>query len=170
MGIVMSGVTVLAAEAGGGTTNFLIPNGTFFFILAIFLIVFAVIAKFVVIPVQHVLNERDRQLTQTSQDTRQAAEQDAATDRDYRQELTEARSEAGGLRDQARAEGRQVIDDKRAEANEEVADKLRQASEVLADQADSLASGLHASVDSLSVTLADRILGVDGSSADRGVR
>jgi F-type H+-transporting ATPase subunit b len=166
----MSGVTVLAAEAGGGTTNFLIPNGTFFFILAIFLIVFAVIAKFVVIPVQHVLSERERQLTQTSQDNRQAAEQDAATDRDYRQELAEARSEAGGLRDQARAEGRQLIDDKRAQANEEVADKLRQASEVLADQADSLSSGLNASVDSLSATLANRILGVDGSTANRGGR
>ncbi|MDO8732492.1 MAG: F0F1 ATP synthase subunit B [Actinomycetota bacterium] len=170
MGVVISGVTVLAAEAQGETTNFLIPNGTFFFILAIFLVVFAVIAKFVVVPVQKVLNERDRQLAQTSQDNRQATEQDAATDRDYRQELTAARSEAGGLRDQARADGRQVIDDMRAEANEEVSDKLLQASEVLTSEADSLASSLNASVDSLSVTLANRILRVDASSSDRGGR
>ena len=170
MGVAMSGVTVLAAEAEGGTTNFLIPNGTFFFILAIFLIVFAVIAKFVVIPIQNVLTERDRQLAQTSQDNRQAAEQDAATDRDYRQELSAARLEAGGLRDQARAEGRQVIDDKRAEANEEVSDRLRQAGEVLASEADALSPELNAAVDSLSVTLADRILGVDSPSADRGGR
>ena len=170
MGVAIPGVTVLADEAQSSTTNFLIPNGTFFFILAIFLVVFAVIAKFVVIPVQNVLNERDRQLTQTSQDNRQATEQDAATDRDYRQELTDARSEAGGLRDQARADGRQVIDDMRAKANEEVSDRLREAGDVLASEADSLSSGLNDSVDSLSRTLADRILGVDGPAADRGGR
>ena len=50
--------TVLAAEEGGGQSNFLIPNGTFFVVLAIFLIVLAVIAKWVVPPVSKVLAER----------------------------------------------------------------------------------------------------------------
>ncbi|MSO26481.1 MAG: F0F1 ATP synthase subunit B [Candidatus Nanopelagicales bacterium] len=163
MGVaVISGATVLATEAEAGTTNFLVPNGTFFFILVIFLIVFGVIAKFVVQPVQKVLDERDRLVAQTAFDNRRAAEQDAAAESEFKQELTSARSEAGGLRDQARSEGRQVADDLRAGANDKVAEKLRQASEVLKVEGDALAPSLDASVDNLSVALANRILGVDG--------
>jgi F-type H+-transporting ATPase subunit b len=158
---VISGVTLLSAEAEAGPTNFLIPNGTFFVVLAIFLIVFGVIAKFVVKPVQQVLDERERLIAQTAQDNRQAAEQDVAAESEFKQELAAARSEAGGLRDQARAEGRQVSDDLRSDANVVVADKLQQAGDVLKVEGEALAPGLNASVESLSLTLANRILGVD---------
>ncbi len=52
--------TILAAsqaarEGGGGQSNFLVPNGTFFAVLLIFLITLAVIAKWVVPPVGKVL-------------------------------------------------------------------------------------------------------------------
>ncbi len=43
-------LSILAAEEGG-QSNFLIPNGTFFFVLLIFLIVLGVIAKWVVPPI-----------------------------------------------------------------------------------------------------------------------
>ena len=59
-------VTLLAAEEGG-TQNFLIPNGTFFFVLAIFLIVLGVIGKFVVPPVQKVLGEREAMVAKPEQ-------------------------------------------------------------------------------------------------------
>ena len=159
---VISGATVLASEAESGTTNFLVPNGTFFFILAIFLIVFGVIAKFVVQPVQKVLDERVRLAAQTALDNRRAAEQDAAAESEFKQELTSARSEAGGIRDRSRAEGRQVADELRAVANAKVAEEVRQASESLEAQKDGLTPTLNASVESLSVALANRIIGVDG--------
>lgn len=169
MGAVMvSGL--LAAEAEGGSNNFLIPNATFFFILAIFLVVFGVIAKFVVQPVQKVLDERERMIAKTAADNRQAAEQDAAADSEYRQELATARTEAGSIRDQARTEGRQVIDELRAHANEEVSEELRQASEELKVEGDALAPTLNASVETLSVTLANRILGVDSTSSSPASR
>ena len=83
MGVATAGLILRAAEDGGGTSNFLIPNGTFFFILAIFLVVFGVITKFVVQPVQKVLDEREQMLHKTGQDNRQASEQDAAADAEY---------------------------------------------------------------------------------------
>ena len=159
---VISGATVLASEAESGTTNFLVPNGTFFFILAIFLVVFGVIAKFVVQPVQKVLDERVRLTAQTALDNRRAAEQDAAAESEFKQELTSARSEAGGIRDRSRAEGRQVADELRAVAGAKVAEEVRQASENLEAQRDGLTPTLNASVESLSVALANRIIGVDG--------
>ena len=165
MSAVLTSVTILASEAEEGGSNFLIPNGTFFFVLAIFLVVFGVIAKFVVQPVQKVLEERDRIVAQTAVDNRQAAEQDAAADRDYRQELASARSEAGGIRDQARLEGRQVVEEQRTKANEEVAGSLREAGATLDAEVGALAPSLNASVEDLSTSLARRILGADGSSS-----
>lgn len=170
VGAVQAGITVLAAEGEAGTSNFLIPNGTFFFILAIFLIVFGVIAKFVVQPVQKVLDERDRMVAKTTQDNRQAAEQDAAAETEYKSELATARSEAGSIRDQARAEGREAVEEQRAQANEEVAGKLEQAGAELKQEGETLAPSLDASVDALSATLASRILGVDVSSTNVGQR
>jgi F-type H+-transporting ATPase subunit b len=158
-----AGVTLLAAEEGG-TSNFLIPNGTFFFVLAIFLIVLGVIAKFVVPPIQEVLGERERMVAKTTEDNRRATDQEAAADADYRKELAAGRSEAAAIRDEARAEGRSVVDEKRAQANDEVAGAVQVANEELKLSSDAIAGDLRASVETLSATLASRVLGVDVSS------
>lgn len=161
--MVENSVTLLAAE--GGTQNFLIPNGTFFFVLAIFLIVLGVIGKFVVPPIQKVLGERERMVAKTTEDNRRAAEQEAAAEADYNAELAAARAEAAAIRDQARSEGRAVVDEKRARANEEVAGVLQQANDELKIQSDAIAGDLRTSAESLSVTLANRVLGVDALSS-----
>ncbi len=158
-----AGVTLLAAEEGG-TSNFLIPNGTFFFVLAIFLIVLAVIAKFVVPPILEVLGERERMVAKTTEDNRRATDQEAAAEADYRKELAAGRSEAAAIRDEARAEGRSVVDEKRAQANDEVAGAVQVANEELKLSSDAIAGDLRASVETLSATLASRVLGVDVSS------
>jgi len=162
-------VTVLAAEEGGGTQNFLIPNGTFFFVLAIFLIVLGVIGKFVVPPIQKVLGERERMAAQIADDNRRAAAQEAAAEADYNKELATARSEAAGIRDSARAEGRQVIDDMRGRASDEVSGTLQDANDELKVQSDSIAPTLNASVETWSQTLASRVLGVSGSNSTGSV-
>jgi F-type H+-transporting ATPase subunit b len=156
-------VTMLAAEEGG-TQNFLIPNGTFFFVLAIFLIVLGVIGKFVVPPIQKVLSERERMAAQIVDDNRRAAAQEAAAEADYNNELATARSEAAGIRDSARAEGRQVIDEMRGRASDEVSGTLQDANDELQVQSDSIAPALNASVETLSQTLASRVLGVSASN------
>ena len=163
-------VTVLASEEGGGTQNFLIPNGTFFFVLAIFLVVLGVIGKFVVPPIQKVLGERERMVAKTAEDNRRAAEQEAAADADYRRELAAGRAEAAAIRDEARAQGRAVVDAKRAEAGEEVAGQVAAANEELKLASDAISGDLRASVETLSATLASRVLGVDvsGTSVTTG--
>ena len=156
-------VTVLAAEEGG-TSNFLIPNGTFFFVLAIFLIVLGVISKFVVPPIQKVLGEREAMVAKTAEDNRRAAEQ-AAAEADYAAEVAVARTEAAAIRDQARSEGRAVVDQLRGQANEQVAGILQEANDELKVQSDAIAGQLRSSVDSLSVTLANRVIGVEAITA-----
>jgi F-type H+-transporting ATPase subunit b len=159
-----SNVVLLAAEEGG-QSNFLVPNGTFFFVLIIFLIVLGVIGKWVVPPVSKVLRERDAMVKQTVDDSRKAADQFTAADEDYRAEMAKARGEASKLRDEARAEGRKVLEDMRGRASGEVSSTLQQADLELKEQALAMQSDLRSSVDTLSTTLAGRVLGVEINAA-----
>ena len=153
-------VTVLAAGEGG-TSNFLIPNGTFFVVLIIFLIVLGVIGTFVVPPIMRVLGERDAMVKKTAEDNRKAAEQFAAAEADFEKEMAKARGEASGIRDEARAEGRRILEDMRGRASEEAAATLQHAGEELKQQSDGIAPDLRSSLEALSSTLASRVLGVD---------
>ncbi|OBI82763.1 F0F1 ATP synthase subunit B [Mycobacterium sp. E740] len=155
-----SNVVLLAAEEGG-QSNFLIPNGTFFFVLLIFLIVLGVIAKWVVPPISKVLREREAMVQKTTEDNRKAARLRAAADADYREVMANARREATNVREEARAEGRKIVDEARGRANAEVSDLLLQANEELTRQTRAVTTDLQGSVETLAANLASRVLGVD---------
>jgi F-type H+-transporting ATPase subunit b len=148
-------------QEGGGGSSFLIPNGTFFFVLGIFLIVLAIIGIFVVPPIMKVLRERDAMVAKTAADSKKAAEQFAAAQADYEEAMKEGRVEASSLRDNARAEGRKMVDDARAGAEQQVAATLAQANDQLKRERDAVEMDLRANVSTMSATLASRILGVD---------
>lgn len=152
--------TVLVAQEGG-SSNFLLPNGTFFVVLIIFLIVLAVIGKWVVPPISKVLREREAMVTKTNEDNRKSAELAAATEADSQRILATARREASATRDEARGEGRKVVEDMRSRASAETATTLQNANEELSRQGDTTAAELESSVEGLSSTLASRVLGVD---------
>ena len=151
---------VLAAEEGG-QSNFLLPNGTFFFVLRIFLIVLGVIGKWVVPPISKVLREREAMVARNGEDNRRAAQLRAAADADYRKAMAAARRGATTVRDEARAEGRRIVDDARATANAEVSKVLQQANEELTQQSRAVVGDLQSSVETLAANLASRVLGVD---------
>ncbi len=153
-----------AAEGAGGN-NFLLPNGTFFVVLFIFLVVLAVISVFVVPPIMKVLRERENMVTRTMSDNKQSAEQFAAAEADYEKRMAAARVEASTARDDARAEGRRILEELRSRADAEVASALQGATERLKQEGDALADDLRARVETLSTTLASRILGVSVDSA-----
>jgi len=155
-------VVLAAGQAGEGEKQiFLIPNGTFFFELAIFLTVLAVIGIFVIPPILKVLRERDALVEKTVADNKKSTEQFAAAEADYEEALKDARIQASSLRDNARAEGRKVVEDARARAEQEVISTLLLATEQLKRERDEVELNLRAKVGSTSATLASRILGVD---------
>ena len=88
----MSAVVLAAASQAEG--NFLLPNGTFFVVLIIFLIVLGVIGTFVVPPISKVLKERDNMVTKTAADNKESAEQFAAAQEDYEKAMSKARTTA----------------------------------------------------------------------------
>ena len=154
------GAVVLAA-ASQAEGNFLLPNGTFFVVLIIFLIVLGVIGTFVVPPIMRVLNEREKMVTKTQADNKKSAEQIAAAREDYEKEMSKARTKASAARDDVRAEGRKVLDEMRSRAEEQVSATLQEAADQLKREGDAVAADLRARVDSMSTTLASRILGVE---------
>jgi F-type H+-transporting ATPase subunit b len=159
-------LSVLASsQAAEGGNNFLVPNGTFFFVLAIFLVVFGVIGSFVVPPILQVLRERDAMVAKTQADNKKSAEQFAAAQADYEEVMKEARVQASSYRDNARAEGRKVVEDLRTRAEQEVASTLQVANEELKRERDAVELDLRTNVGSMAATLASRILGVDVSSS-----
>src|SRR3954471_4522905 len=113
--------TLLAAD------NFLLPNGTIFVVLFIFLVVLGVITKWVVPPVSKVLAEREAMLAKTAADNRKSADQVAAGPADYGEAVAAAPRDGARLRDEARAAGRQVVDENRAAASGEVSDIVQEA-------------------------------------------
>ncbi len=159
--------TVLAATrtAAEGGSNFLLPNGTFFVVLLIFLIVLGVISTFVVPPIMRVLRERDDMVSKTQADYKKSQEQFAAARADYQQLLTDARMEASAARDDARAEGRKVLEEMRERTEEEVRSTLQDANDQLKRDGDAIAEELRSHVDNASASLAGRILGVDVSKS-----
>jgi F-type H+-transporting ATPase subunit b len=156
-------VLMAAGEAAdkGDKQPFLLPNGTFFFVLAIFLIVLAVIGTFVVPPVLKVLRERDAMVAKTAADNKKSAEQFEAAQADYEEAMKDARVQASSFRDDARAEGRKVVEDARARAEQEVMSTVQLAAEQLKRERDAVELDLRANVGTMSATLAGRILGVD---------
>ena len=151
-----------ARQRKAGGNNFLVPNGTFFFVLAIFLIVLgchrhlrrAADPEGVARTRRHGRQDRTR-------DNKKSAEQFAAAQADYEEAMKEARVQASSFRDNARAEGRKVVEDARARAEQEVASTLQTAGEQLKRERDAVELDLRANVGAMSATLASRILGVD---------
>lgn len=150
-----------AAEEGGKQQPFLVPNGTFFFVLAIFVFVLAVIGIWVVPPILKVLRERDAMITKTASDNKKSAEQFEAAQADYEAAMKEARVQASSYRDNARAEGRKVVEDARAQAEAQVTSRLKQAGELLKRERDAAELDLRANVGAMAATLASRIIGVE---------
>ncbi|MBF6220721.1 F0F1 ATP synthase subunit B [Nocardia abscessus] len=142
--------------------NFLIPNGTFFAELAIFLLVLAVIWLFVVPPIRDVLAEREARVTKTATDEQRARELFGAAEHRYRSSVSQARSEAARLRAQARLDGRAILISTREHAQEQSDEMVAAAAIQLRAQADAVAAGLREHIDPLAGELAERVIGGDG--------
>lgn len=152
---------LLAAEAEEDeeTTNFLIPNGTFFAELLIFLVVFGVIYKFAWPFIKKVMTERQDMIRRQIEESEKTNEKLAAAEQKYNEALDEARTEAAKIRDEARADAGRIKEELRVQAEAEVARIRQRGEEQLTAQREQAVRELRAQIGDLSVTLAGRIVG-----------
>ncbi|MGW4737172.1 F0F1 ATP synthase subunit B family protein [Nocardia xishanensis] len=145
--------------------NFLIPNGTFFVELSIFLLVLAVVWLFVVPPIRDVLAERQARVAETALDGQRARELFEAAEGRVRSSVAQARGEAARVREQARHEGRAVLHAARERARVESDEMVAGAVTQLRADADAAAARLRGHIDPLARELADRVIG--GGAGER---
>ena len=141
--------------------NFLIPNGTFFAVLLIFVIVLLTIRTMVVPPILKVLDERDARIEKTAEDHKSASAQFADADAQYNALLKDARGKATEARDEARAKGRESLESRRKQATDEAEARFAAASSSLAAQGEQAEAAAQGEVDNYARTLAARVLGVE---------
>src|SRR5829696_3031050 len=91
---------------------------------------------------------------------------------EYRQQLSEARTEAAQIRDNARAEGQRIIEEMRSTAQEESARIVARGEEQLSVQRQQVVRELRGEIGSLATQLAERVVGEslsDGQARQRTV-
>jgi F-type H+-transporting ATPase subunit b len=101
------------------TSNFLVPNGTFIVELVAFLIVLAVIARYVLPPINKALKDRQAQIQSELAAADRARAEASAADEDRRQALEEARRRAREIVEQATRTAEKTRSDAAAQGQEE---------------------------------------------------
>jgi F-type H+-transporting ATPase subunit b len=138
--------------------NFLVPNATFIVELIVFLLIFAIIYRYIVPIVQKAMRERQAILDQQVKDAEEAKHQLASAQETYQNALHEARSEAAQIRENARAEAQRTIDELRTQAQQEAARIVARGDEQLAFQRTAVVRELRAEIGTLAVELAEKIV------------
>lgn len=151
----------MASPALAANNIFLIPNGTFFIELIIFVIVLIVLGWYVAPAVSKALREREEMVRREAEESRQAGERLTLAEQRFAQALAEARAESGRIKDTARAEGQQILDEQRARATEQADEVAQRATADLTAQREQAMRELQPHVRELAATLAGRIVGVD---------
>ena len=138
---------------------FILPNATFIAELVAFVIILAVLWKYVVPPVQKAMRDRQEVIRRQLEESQRAREQLASAEEEHRKTLAEARAEATSIREGARREAQQIIDDTKARAQAEV-DRIQQrGEEQLAAQRRQVIAELRYEIGRLSVELASKVVG-----------
>jgi F-type H+-transporting ATPase subunit b len=100
-------------------SNFLVPNLTFVVELVAFLIVLAVLAKYVLPPLNKAMTDRQAAIRQALSDAEEARRRAQEAEAEYRNTMERARQDARAMADEARRAGDQLRASARERAEQE---------------------------------------------------
>jgi F-type H+-transporting ATPase subunit b len=140
------------------SNNFLVPNATFIVEVIAFLIILAIIWRYILPPLQKALAARQAMVQQQAEDSDQAKRDLAEAQRKYQEALNEARTEAAQIRENARAEAQRTIEELHTQAQEDVARIIARGDEQLAQQRASVVRELRAEIGTVAIELAEKIV------------
>lgn len=140
-------------------SNFLIPNATFVVELITFLVILAILGKYVVPWVNGALAARQEAIRQQFKEAEEARARLEAAEAEYREQLAAARAEASRQREEAREQGQQIIADMRSQAQAEADRIVKAAQQQIEAERTRTITALRTEVGTLAVELASRIVG-----------
>jgi F-type H+-transporting ATPase subunit b len=152
-------LALAAAEEGEETSNFLVPNGTFFIELAAFLLLFYLLTKFVIPPINSAMERRQAAIKQEFAELDEAKSEAKGAEEQYKAQLAEARKEAARIREEAHQQGRQIVEEAKQQAQTEQQRIKEQAQAQIAAERQQALTSLRSEVGTLATSLAGRIVG-----------
>jgi F-type H+-transporting ATPase subunit b len=140
-------------------SNFLVPNGTFFVELIAFAIMFFLLAKYIVPPINRAMTARQDAIREQFAELDEAKEKANSAEQEFRAQIAEARHEAARIREEAREQGAQIIAEMREQAQAEAARIVEHGHAQLAAERQQAAASLRSDVGLLATEQAGRIVG-----------
>lgn len=162
MSIATRALVLAAAEDGaeeGGGSNFLIPDATFWFELLAFALLFFVLAKYVIPPINRAMTARQEAIRQQFADLDDAKAAANASEAEFKAQIADARHEAARIREEAREQGNAIVAELRQQAQAEAARIVENAHTQIEADRQQAAISLRGEVGTLATSLAGRIVG-----------
>jgi F-type H+-transporting ATPase subunit b len=138
--------------------NFLLPNWTFVAELVAFLMILAILGKYVYPFIAKAMHDRQEMIKKQVEDAEEAKTKLAEAEKTYQNALHEARTEAAQIRENARAEAQRTVEELRAQAIEEQKRIVQRGEDQLAMQRSAVVRELRAEIGTLAVELAEKIV------------
>jgi F-type H+-transporting ATPase subunit b len=148
----------MAAHSVEASGNFLVPNATFIAEFIAFLLILGILAKYVYPVIQKPIRARQALIAQQIEDAAAASAKFAEAGAEYQRALTEARIQAGQIRENARAEAQSIVEELRTAAQEESARIVARGEEQLANQRGAIVRELRGEIGTLAVELSEKII------------
>jgi F-type H+-transporting ATPase subunit b len=157
---------VLLGSSSGSNTNFILPNGTFFAELIIFLVVLGVIAWFILPSLRRVLDERAHFLTGAQRALETARAEASRLDKERATVLEIARASARAILEGAARSADEFVEEARARGQAENDRRVADATGAIEAERRRVHAAVMAEAVALVVAAAERIVG-GGLDAER---
>ncbi len=105
----MTGVVVHIVPMAETECNFLVPNATFLVELAAFALLFYLLAKYVIPPINRAMTNRQDAIRKEFADLEKARADANAAEAEFKAQIADARHEAARIREEAREQGAQIV-------------------------------------------------------------
>lgn len=141
------------------SNDFLVPNATFVVELVAFLIVLAILAKYVLPPLNQRMEERQKTIKQALTDAEEAKRRSEEAELHYRRTMDEARSEARAMVDEAQRIGEQLRSELRQRGEQEYERLTARASSDIEASARRASEELRRQVADMVIAVVERVVG-----------
>ena len=151
-------------------SNFLVPNATFFVELAAFAIMFWILAKYVIPPINKAMTARQDAIRQEFAEVEEAKQKANNAEAEFKAQIADARKEAARIREEAHEQGKQIIEEAKQQAQVEQQRVKEQAQAQIQAERQQALTSLRAEVGTLATSLAGRIVGESLEDDERSGR
>ncbi len=151
-------------------SNFLVPNATFFVELAAFAIMFFLLARYVVPPINRAMTARQEAIRQEFAEAEEAKQNANNAEAEFKAQIADARKEAGRIREEAHEQGKQIIEEAKQQAQADQQRIKEQAQAQIQAERQQALTSLRSEVGTLATSLAGRIVGESLEDDERSGR